>query len=123
MKRLALMLCLLPLSVSIIGCDSFERNTFNTLSASKAILDVAQADYEGGTVIPHSACAYALINNGKAAQAVAVNAMLAYEGVKAAKGDLAATTATVTADLVALAPIVVNVQALIANPATCIGAK
>lgn len=126
MKRYLPIFCIVLLAplfgIVVLACSDFERNTFKTLSASKAILDTSQTDYETG-VIPHNACAYALINNGKAAQTVAVNAMLAYEGVKAAKGDLAATTAIVTADLIALAPIVVNVQSLIANPATCLGAK
>lgn len=107
----------------IAGCDNFERNTFKTLSASKAVLDAAQIDYEAGTPIPHNACAFTLINNGKAAQTVAVNAMLTYEGVKAAKGDLTATTVEVTADLVKLAPLVVQIQALISNPTLCAGAK
>lgn len=114
----ALMLC-----ACLTACDSFERTTFQTLSASKAVLDTAQNDYEAGTAIPHNKCAYALINDGKAAQAVAVQAMLTYEGVKAAKGNLTAETATVTADLIALAPLMVKVEALIANPASCKGAN
>ena len=110
------------LTIGLTACDEFELSAFQTLSASKAVLDVAQTDYEAGTPIPHNKCAYALINDGKAAQTVAVNAMLTYEGVKAAKGDLSAVTATVTADLVALAPLVVRVQTLISSPAIC-GAK
>lgn len=107
------------LALCIVGCTDFERNTFKTLSASKAVLDDAQTKYEAGIQIPHNACAFALINDGKAAQTTAVNAMLVYEGIKANKGDLAGTTATVTTDLVALAPIVVKVESLIANPASC----
>lgn len=118
-KLLPLLLCF----IFVTGCDSFERSTFKTLSASKAILDTAQADYEVGTPIPHNRCAYALINNGKAAQVVAVNGMLTYEGIKTAGKDLTAQTVEVTADLVALAPLVVQIQALISNPAVCTGAK
>lgn len=114
----AFALCLL-----LTACNTFERNTFKTLSASKAVLDTAQSDYEAGTAIPHNGCAFTLINNGKAVQTVAVNAMLTYEGIKAAGKDLTAQTLEVTADLVKLAPLVVQIQALIANPAVCTGAK
>lgn len=119
--RLAALILAVPFLFALTACNTFERTTFQTLSASKAILDTAQADYEAGTPIPHNACAYALINDGKAAQTTAVNAMLTYEGVKAAKADLTAITATVSADLFNLAPLVVKVQALISNPAVCGG--
>lgn len=117
-------LLLLPLVLlAAVGCDNFERNTFKTLSASKAVLDDAQVKYEAGTQIPHNSCAFAIINDGKAAQTVAVNAMLNYESVKVAKGDLTSITSVVTLDLVALAPLVVKVESLIANPSVCKGAK
>lgn len=113
----------LMLCACLTACSNFERNTFKTLSASKAVLGDAQTKYEAGTQIPHNACAFALINDGKAAQTTAVNAMLTYEGVKNANGDLATVTATVTSDLIALAPLVVKVEALIANPSSCTGGK
>lgn len=113
----------LTLCLCLAGCTSFERSTFQTLSASKAVLDQAQTDYEAGTPIPHNQCAYALINDGKAAQTVAVDAMLVYEGEKAAGKDLTSQTTVITADLLSLAPIVVKVQSLIVNPASCAGVK
>jgi hypothetical protein len=105
------------LAISMTACSSWERTTFQTLSASKAVLDTAQADYTSRT-IPQTHCAYDIINDGKAAQTAAVDAMVVYEQLKATKGSLTAQEAIVTADLVALAPMVVQIQALIANPTT-----
>lgn len=99
------------------GCSSFERDAFNTLSASKAVLDTAQKDYQA-RIIPKTQCAYSLINNGKAAQAVAVTGLQDYHNVAAAKGNVSAAQATVIGELASLAPIVIQVQTLISNPAT-----
>lgn len=98
------------------ACNTWERTTFQTLATSKAVLDTAQADYEAST-IPKNGCAYSVINDGKAAQTSAVNAMVTYEQLKAAKGDVTAQEAIVVSDLAALAPIVIKVQSLISNPA------
>jgi hypothetical protein len=97
------------------GCTSFEQSTFQTLSASKAVLDTAQQDYENRT-IPKTACAQSIINNGKAAQTVAVAALQDYANVVAAKGNVSAQQAVVVAGLASLAPLVVQVQSLISNP-------
>lgn len=107
----ALLLGLLPLS----GCNDWERNTFNTLSSSKAVLDEAQADYEARK-LPKTACTKSVIEDGKAAQTVAVNAMLEYERVKTDGAK-----ESVIADLAGLAPLVVKVQSLISNPAAVCG--
>jgi hypothetical protein len=115
MKRILVVSLLLL----VAGCSNWERQTFQTLSASKAVLDQAQADYTTRT-IPQTHCAEAIINDGKAAQTAAVDAMVVYEQLKATKGSLTAQTVIVTADLATLAPMVVQIQALIANPAvTC----
>lgn len=77
-------LAILTLAViGIAGCSNWERTTFQALSASKATIDQAQADYEGGTVLPHTASVYNAINAAKAAQTAAVNQMIAYETLKA----------------------------------------
>lgn len=99
------------------GCNSWERTTFQTLSSSKAVLDTAQADYESNK-IPQSRCAYSMINNGKAAQDVAVNAMVEYEKLKATKGNFQAEENVVVGDLAALAPLITEAQQLISNPGT-----
>lgn len=109
-------LVLAALALCCVGCNDFERTTFNTLSASKAVIDQTQADYEAKT-IPHTQCAYSLINNAKAAQSVAVNAFLDYENIKAAGNDLNTQTSVVVADLANLAPLVVQVKTLVSNPA------
>lgn len=106
------------LATSLTGCTSFERTTFNTLSASQAVINTAQTDYEAKT-IPQSACAYAVINDAKAAQTTAVDAMLVYEQQKAAGTSLTAQTATVAADLVVLPVIIADVKNLYVNPAAC----
>lgn len=108
---LPLLLCLTILA----GCSSWERTTFQTLTASKATIDGAQTAYEAGT-IPHTACVYGVINKAKAAQTLAVDAMMSYE---TAKGSSAATAAenVAVADLAQLAPVVASIGAL--GSATC----
>jgi hypothetical protein len=114
LARLSVFLAL-PL---LFGCTNFERNAFNSLAASKAVVDQAQADYTAKT-IPENACTYALINNAKAAQTVAVDSMLLYETEKSAGANLTAQEAAVTQDLAAIVPIVVQVKALYTNPGGC----
>jgi hypothetical protein len=110
----------LTLSLALIttGCNDFERNTFNTLSASNAVLKEAQADYEARK-IPKTACAKAIIESGKSAQTVAVNGLLDYE-----KSKTSSAQAIVAAELASLAPLVLQVQTLISNPSiACGGSK
>lgn len=104
--------------IALAGCNTFERNAFNTLSASKAVIDQAQADYTART-IPQTACSYAVINSAKAAQTVGVNAMLVYEQEKTAGQSLTAQEAVITAELAALPGIVVQVKTLYTNPGSC----
>jgi hypothetical protein len=115
-------LVLAALAFACVGCTDFERTTFNTLSSSKAVIDQTQADYEART-IPHTQCAYALINNAKAAQTVAVNAFMDYENIKTAGKDLTSQTQVVSQDLAALAPLVVQVKSLVSNPTAACGGK
>jgi hypothetical protein len=104
--------------LGLTGCTNFERNTFNTLAASKAVIDQAQADYTARTIV-QNACTYAVINDAKAAQTTAVDAMLVYEQEKNAGTSVTAQVATVTADVAALPAIIVQVKALYTNPAGC----
>lgn len=97
------------------GCSTWERTAFQTLSASKAVEDKAQADYEA-RVIPHNQCAYDIINKAKATQALAVNAMVTYEDAKSTTAQQAAEN-----DLAQLAPIIASIQTLGTN--TCAEAK
>lgn len=111
----ALLFCIIG---GLTGCTDFERTSFNTLSASQAVINQAQVDYEAKT-IPQSACAYAVVNDAKAAQTAAVDAMLIYEQQKAAGTNLTAQTATVAADLLELPVLVADIKNLYVNPAGC----
>lgn len=117
MKRIAIAAILavvfLPLC-GFTGCSSWERVTFQTLSASQATINQAQTDYESGT-IKQTTAAYNTINSAKSAQTLAVNAMVAYEEAKAAGGTTASLSALQTDTTVALAnlpTLVANVKAL-----------
>lgn len=122
MKRISLTLFLLfALVATVAGCDKFERASFNTLSTSKAVLDTAQHDYEpvakGGTgKLPHNACVFDLINDGKAAQLAGKDALQTYHGVSTSKGDTTAAAAAVTAQLITLTADVVKIKALYSTP-------
>lgn len=113
----AIVLCL-----ALTACDSFERATFKTLSASKAVIDQSQADYEA-RVIPKNACAYAIINEAKGVQKLAVDAMVVYEQEKVVKGDLTAQTAVVVSQLGKLPALVGEVQSLYSSPSSLCGAS
>lgn len=105
----------LLLLLCAVGCSSWERTSFQTLTASNATINNAQQAYEART-LPHNQCVYDIINKAKAAQTLAVDGMLAYE---AAKGTTAAQGAenAVTAELSQLAPILASVQTL--GTSTC----
>lgn len=118
MKRI---LVLAVLALCVTGCTDFERASFQTLSASKAVIDQAQADYES-KALPHTSCSYSIINDAKAIQVTAVNALELYEVDKAAKTDLTAQTAVVTTALIQLPAVIVQVKALYTNP-TCGGSN
>lgn len=104
------------------GCSNFERNTFKTLSASKAVIDQAQADYEA-RVFPKNACSYAILNDAKQTQGHAVSAMVLYEQEKVVKGDLTAQTAIVVAELGKLPALIGEVKSLYSNPASLCGPR
>lgn len=110
------------LALCCVGCNDFERSVFQTLSASRDVIDKAQADYESRT-LPHNQCAYALINDAKAVQTTAVNAMVVYEEQKATNKDLSAQTALVSSTIAGLPPLVVKIKTLYINPAACGGSN
>ena len=98
-----------------VGCNTYERTTFNSLAVSKSVLDTAQTDYESGT-LPHTACVYSLINDGKALQTAAVASLLDYDRINSAKGDTTATVNAISTDLASIATDVSKVKALYTTP-------
>jgi len=126
LKKLAV-LGVLSTALIVTGCSDFERTSFQALSSSRDTINQAQDDYEAPATpekpkkIPHNQCAYAVINDAKAAQTVAVNAMVVYEEQKATKQDLASQTALAATAVSGLAPLVVKVKTLYTNPAAACG--
>ena len=104
------------------GCNGFERTTFQTLSASRDVIDQAQADYEARK-IPKTQCAFTLINDAKTVQTTAVNAMVVYEEQKATDKDLTAQTALVASTIAGLPPLIVKVKTLYTDTPSCGGSK
>jgi hypothetical protein len=113
MKK-AIFLCLFSATL-LIGCTNFDRDTFNTLSASNAVLKTAQADYESGK-IPHNSCDFKIITDAKVVQLTAETAFLDYYQIEQAKGNTTATQAVVVTDLTALVPVIAQVKSLYSNP-------
>jgi len=111
---------ILSACVGLTACNSFERTAFQSLSASQALLNTAQSDYEpvpvGTGKLPHSKCVYTIINDGKVAQVAAVNTLQAYDVALNAKQDTTALAATVTAELATVAVDIAQVKALYTTP-------
>jgi hypothetical protein len=116
-----LALLLLP----ICGCSTWEQTTYKTLAASQAVINQAQTDYEASATapcaptasacLPHTQADYAIINQAKADQTLAVNAFVAYEEAKAAGGttaSLAGLQTDVEVALNNLPTIITDVKAL-----------
>lgn len=104
----------------IAGCTNWERSAYQSLAASKAAIDQAQADYESGK-LPHSQPVYDAVNKAKAAQTLAVNALVTYEQMKATGAStsaLAAVQADVETALAALPTILADIKALYVTKAT-----
>lgn len=105
------------------ACTSWERSTFQALSVSKVTFDTAQDLYEKGcpaptgtlACIPHNVLAYNTINNAKAIQVDAEQAMFSYEKIKETKGTASALTAqqqVVSSILVKLPQLIAQIKAL-----------
>lgn len=112
-KTAALMITLIVCG-AVTGCSSFERTTYQTLSASKTAIDQAQADYEARK-IPKTQAAFTIINQAKAEQTLAVQSMETYEEIKAASGTASALSsqqAIVTAALAQLPALILAVKGL-----------
>jgi len=110
--------------ILMCGCSSFERTTFQTLAAAQTTLNNAQSAYEAGCpaaagsttgCIPHDTAAFTIITKAKAADSLAVQAMVVYEQEKATGSTgsaLQAQEAIVVADLAELPALIAEVQTL-----------
>lgn len=115
MKRNSILVYVTLALLAVAGCTNWERQTYQTLAASQATINQAQADYEGGTAIPHNQAAYTTINTAKTAQTAAVNQMVAYEQLKATGAPASALTAAeaqVETALTQLPAIIAEIKAL-----------
>lgn len=104
------------LLICCTGCSKFEKTSFQTLSASQAVVDTAQADYIQGTKIKQTPQSYAVINKAKQVQDTAVDGLLAYHdlSVAAVKNPSAIANAqgVVVAALAELPQVIIDVKAL-----------
>lgn len=120
MKRITYLAIALLLGACLVGCTSWERQSFQALSAAQAVLNQAQADYTAGCpaavpadpCIPRSQAAFNVITKAKAADVLAVNAMVEYEKVKAASGRGSALNAAQIAAANALAQLPADLTAV-----------
>ena len=99
----------------LIALDAVRRTNFQTLAASQATINQARADYETGTALPRSAAVYKAVNTAKAAQTLAVNAMVTYEQLKAKKASadvLATAQADVSTALADLPTLIASIKRL-----------
>ena len=114
-KAVMILFCLLIPACLISACSNWERDTFQALSASKAVIDQAGTDYNAGT-IAKSATNEAIITQARNAQTTAVDAMATYEEIKATAASnttgLSQQQAIVQTALAAIVPLVVEIKAL-----------
>ena len=121
-----LLLLLIP-ALGLSGCTSWERTTFQTLAATKADIDAAQAAYEvsqptgkcpvpsASVCLPHTQAVYEAIGTAKISQTLAVNQMVAYEQLKATgatASSLQVAESQVVAALSQLPPEITQLKAL-----------
>ncbi len=120
MKRITYLTIALLLGACIVGCTSWERQSFQALSAAQAVLNQAQTDYTAGCpaavptdpCIPRNQAAFTVITKAKAADVLAVNAMVEYEQVKAASGSSSALNTAQIAAANALAQLPADLTAV-----------
>lgn len=113
MRNRKVYLGLVLLAVLSIACTNWESTTYQSLSASKATIDLAAADYNAGK-LPKTDTVRAIIDHARQVQTAAVHAFEAY-AVGKVVGDPAATLDQKKAAVVAAAAEVVTVVAEITN--------
>lgn len=100
-------------AIAAAACSSWERNTYKSLAASKAVIDQAAADYNAGT-IPRTKTAYALIAKARAAQTAAAEAFEEYAVLKVSRQttSLAQQQQLVVQAVANIPPLVAAIQQL-----------
>lgn len=115
-QTLGVVMCAIVL-LGLTACSNWERSTYQSLSASKAVVDQAQADYES-KALPRTVLVYNAINAAKDAQTAAVQAFAAYEQLKATGAEdtrLRGQQAVVDAALQRIPPLIAALKALYAD--------
>jgi len=117
-KRNPLIFCLLAplLALVLVGCNNWEQQTYQTLAASKAVIDTAGQQYNAGQ-LPQTPPVFKVITDARTAQTTAVDAFKEYLYLKAS----GATTTDLQAQQQAVTNAVANVGKLIADIKTLKG--
>ena len=76
MKRIALF-GVIVISLLSAACSSWERQTYQTLAATRAVINQAVRDYQSGA-IPRTPASYAVIHRARLADEAAVRAFETY---------------------------------------------
>lgn len=114
MKRIAILTTLAIGFCVVVGCSSWEKTAYQTLSATQATINQAQTDYNA-KVIPQTQAAHDAITKAAQAHNTAVDLMVTYEEAKAAGGTTASLSAAqndVTVALANLPALITDVKAL-----------
>ncbi len=113
-KLLALAL-LAGAALSLAACNSWDKQTYQALAASKAVIDKAAADYNAGT-LPQTAAVRSLIARARTAQTAAVEAFQAYAAAKlVGSADVATRQAAVTTLLSDVTSLVGQLEAALSH--------
>jgi hypothetical protein len=92
-------------TAALAACNSWDKQTYQALAASKAVIDQAASEYNAGQV-PQTATVRNLIAKARTAQTAAVEAFQAYAAAKlVGSSDVAtkqAAVATLLGDVTAL---------------------
>lgn len=114
MKRITALASIALVALCMTACTNWERSAFQTLSASKATIDKAEADYTAKT-LPQTTAVYDVLKTANLAQTTAVNQMEAYEELKATGAGVTQLTVAenqVTAALSQLPAIIASIKSL-----------
>lgn len=79
----ALLITVAGLALCAFACSNWDQQTYQTLSASKAVIDQAAADYNAGK-IAQTAAARDAITKARQAQTAAVDSFEVYAAAKVA---------------------------------------